>query len=75
MQSANLVHLAKQVVQTVVITGGSQGMGKAAAKLLAKRGANVVIVARTKQKLEAAMEGIAVGDHSHSLYSFANHCS
>ncbi|RDW76497.1 3-dehydrosphinganine reductase [Aspergillus mulundensis] len=44
--------------RTVVITGGSEGMGKAVACQLAEKGANVVIVARTLQKLEEAMEAI-----------------
>ncbi|KAL4894040.1 hypothetical protein BDV59DRAFT_176727 [Aspergillus ambiguus] len=44
--------------RTVVITGGSEGMGKAAACQLAAKGANVVIVARTVQKLQGAIEDI-----------------
>ncbi|KAL4809530.1 3-ketodihydrosphingosine reductase tsc10 [Aspergillus unguis] len=44
--------------RTVVITGGSEGMGKAVACQLAEKGANVVIVARTRQKLEEALEAI-----------------
>ncbi|KAL4742923.1 3-ketodihydrosphingosine reductase tsc10 [Aspergillus similis] len=44
--------------RTVVITGGSEGMGKAVACQLAQKGANVVIVARTPQKLEEAIEAI-----------------
>ena len=39
----------------VVITGGSQGMGLEVAKQLARKGANVAIVARSKDKLEAAL--------------------
>lgn len=35
-------------------------MGKGVAKLLAQKGANVVIVARTVEKLEAAVKYIAV---------------
>ena len=35
-------------------------MGRGLAKLLAKRGANVVIVARNKEKLTSALESIAV---------------
>ncbi|OLL21708.1 3-ketodihydrosphingosine reductase tsc10 [Neolecta irregularis DAH-3] len=42
----------------VVITGGSQGMGKAMAIDLSKRGANIVIVARDKSKLKAAAKEI-----------------
>ncbi|RAK72923.1 3-dehydrosphinganine reductase [Aspergillus fijiensis CBS 313.89] len=42
--------------RTAVITGGSEGMGKAVACQLAEMGANVVIVARTASKLQAALE-------------------
>ncbi|KAI9819968.1 MAG: 3-dehydrosphinganine reductase [Pycnora praestabilis] len=45
--------------RTVVITGGSQGMGRGLAKLLAQKGAHVVIVARDIKKLEAARDHIA----------------
>ncbi|KAK4926244.1 hypothetical protein LTR28_012153, partial [Elasticomyces elasticus] len=45
--------------RTVVITGGSQGMGRGLGKLLAQKGANVVIVARDREKLKAAMEYIS----------------
>ncbi|KAL4886540.1 hypothetical protein BJY04DRAFT_177873 [Aspergillus karnatakaensis] len=44
--------------RTVVITGGSEGLGKAVACQLAEKGANVVIVARTLQKLQESMEAI-----------------
>lgn len=39
--------------KTVIITGGSDGIGKAAARLLKKQGANVVIVGRSPQKTRA----------------------
>ncbi|GME31655.1 hypothetical protein GTA08_BOTSDO04942 [Neofusicoccum parvum] len=45
--------------RTVVVTGGSQGMGRGLAKLLAQKGANVVIVARDTKKLESAIEYIS----------------
>ncbi|GAB7348437.1 hypothetical protein MBLNU459_g6857t1 [Dothideomycetes sp. NU459] len=45
--------------RTILLTGGSQGMGRALAKLLARRGANVVIVARSKDKLALALEEIS----------------
>ena len=48
------------VSQTVLITGGSQGTGRAVAKLLAQKGANVIIVARDVGKLEKAKNYIAV---------------
>jgi len=44
--------------QTVLITGASQGLGLAAAKLLAAKGANIAIVARTESKLVKALEEI-----------------
>lgn len=40
--------------QTIVITGGSSGIGLATARLAAERGANVVIIARSQEGLDAA---------------------
>jgi short-subunit dehydrogenase len=40
--------------KTVIITGGSEGVGAATARLFAEAGANLLLVARTKKKLEAA---------------------
>ncbi|KAI9779323.1 MAG: 3-dehydrosphinganine reductase [Geoglossum umbratile] len=45
--------------RTVIITGGSQGMGLCVAKLLARKGASVVIVARDVEKLKAALVEIS----------------
>ena len=39
--------------KTVVITGGSEGIGAAAARLFAEAGANLVLVARSRKNLEA----------------------
>jgi len=44
--------------KTVVITGGSQGLGLSLAKQLAARGANVTIIARQKSKLEDALRAV-----------------
>lgn len=44
--------------RTVIVTGGSQGLGLAFAKQLALKGANVVIVARNVSKLRAALTEI-----------------
>jgi 3-dehydrosphinganine reductase len=44
--------------RTAIVTGGSQGLGLSIAKLLAARGANVVIVAQDVRKLEAALAEI-----------------
>lgn len=41
--------------RTAIVTGGSQGLGLAVAKLLAAKGANVVIVAQDVRKLETAV--------------------
>ena len=43
---------------TALITGASQGIGKATALLFAKNGYNLVITARTKDKLESVAEKI-----------------
>jgi len=51
----------RMAFQTIIVTGGSQGMGRGVAKLLAQKGANVVIVARDIKKLEGAVEYISVG--------------
>lgn len=44
--------------KTVIITGGSSGMGKAMAKRMAKDGASVVITGRSAEKLGEAREEI-----------------
>ncbi|SLM38664.1 Short-chain dehydrogenase/reductase SDR [Lasallia pustulata] len=56
--------------RTVVVTGGSQGMGKSVAILLAQKGANVVIVARTATTLEAAIQEISAAAKSPSSQRF-----
>ncbi len=47
--------------QTIVITGGSSGIGLATALLAARRGANVVILARNAEGLAAAAGRIRAG--------------
>ncbi|OAK98937.1 3-ketosphinganine reductase-like protein [Phaeosphaeriaceae sp. SRC1lsM3a] len=42
--------------KTILLTGSSQGMGKEVARLLAARGANLILVARTVKNLETAVE-------------------
>ena len=43
----------------VIITGGSSGIGKATAKLLAQQGADIAIIARDRLRLNAAQQEIA----------------
>ena len=42
--------------KTVIITGGSEGIGVATARLFAEAGANLMLVARGKKKLEAVAD-------------------
>ena len=44
--------------KTVLITGGSEGSGLEIGKALARKGASVIIIARTVSKLEAAIKAI-----------------
>jgi 3-dehydrosphinganine reductase len=44
--------------QHAIITGGSSGIGKAVAKLLAREGANISLIARDRHKLEIAQQEI-----------------
>ncbi|KAI3399374.1 hypothetical protein diail_7101 [Diaporthe ilicicola] len=52
--------------KTVLITGGSEGMGLSAARQLAAKGANVIIIARNQPKLEAALTEIKAAAKSQS---------
>jgi NAD(P)-dependent dehydrogenase (short-subunit alcohol dehydrogenase family) len=53
-----------------IVTGGSLGIGKAIARELAREGADVVIVARTKDTLEAAAREVA-GDTGQRIIPLA----
>jgi NAD(P)-dependent dehydrogenase (short-subunit alcohol dehydrogenase family) len=61
-QHLNPQYLKPQYLQdvvkgkTVLITGGSEGIGREVAENCAKAGAKVIVVARTKSKLDAAVE-------------------
>ena len=44
--------------KTVIITGGSEGVGAATAGLFAEAGANLMLVARSKKNLEAVAEAL-----------------
>ncbi len=45
-------------LRNVYITGGSAGIGLAVARQMAKRGANILLFARTRHKLEAALREV-----------------
>ncbi|MEM9506384.1 MAG: SDR family oxidoreductase [Cyanobacteria bacterium P01_E01_bin.35] len=49
----------KYLNQHAIITGGSSGIGKAVAKLLAEQGANLSLIARDRYKLEQTKEEIS----------------
>ena len=54
--------------KTALVTGASQGIGRAAAALLARQGARVVVAARSLDKLEElAGEIAAAGGQAHAL--------
>ena len=52
----------------VVVTGASSGIGRATAQLLARHGANVMLVSRTRDKLEALKEEIERAGGAASVY-------
>jgi NAD(P)-dependent dehydrogenase (short-subunit alcohol dehydrogenase family) len=47
-------------LQTVLLTGGSTGMGRGVAKILAQKGANIVIIARNQERLAEALSYVSV---------------
>jgi 3-oxoacyl-[acyl-carrier protein] reductase len=66
----------------IIITGGSKGLGKAAAKLLIEKGATVIITSRNQEELEATAQEIGavafdmdVADELQvqALYEFVQH--
>jgi NAD(P)-dependent dehydrogenase (short-subunit alcohol dehydrogenase family) len=54
--------------QVVIVTGASSGIGLAAATAFAARGAGVVLVGRTKERLTAAVEQVAAAGGPRPLY-------
>jgi len=50
--------------KNVYIVGGSSGIGLAAAEILSRRGSNVIIFARGRERLEAAVERIGAAKKS-----------
>ena len=45
-------------MQTILITGGSEGMGLSAATMLSAKGANIIVVSRNATKLQTALKQI-----------------
>jgi citronellol/citronellal dehydrogenase len=54
--------------QTIVVTGGGSGIGRAAAHELVSLGAHVVLAARKKERLEQVRDEIAAAGGSASAY-------
>jgi len=54
--------------KTVLITGASDGIGKATALLLNQLGAKVIMVARNEEKLQSVSE--IIGGQNHGWYSY-----
>ena len=54
--------------QVAVVTGASSGMGKQIVSLFAQEGANVVAVARRKERLEALAESLANTEGNVAVY-------
>ncbi|NXS56806.1 HSDL1 protein, partial [Brachypteracias leptosomus] len=51
--------LVKQYGKWAVVTGSTDGIGKAYAEELAKRGVNIILISRNKEKLEAVSSSIS----------------
>ncbi|NXX17272.1 HSDL1 protein, partial [Podargus strigoides] len=53
------IDLVKQYGKWAVVTGGTDGIGKAYAEQLAKRGVNIILISRNKKKLETVCRSIS----------------
>ena len=53
--------MAKLQGKTAIITGATGGIGEATARLFLAEGANVMLVGRSAEKLNAVREGLAGG--------------
>lgn len=58
------------VGKTVVITGANSGIGLATAQSLAKMGASIIMVCRSKETGESALESIKKASESESVYLY-----
>lgn len=55
--------------KVAIVTGGSDGIGRATSELLAGRGAHVVVIARGQEKLDATREAIEQAGGSCEIHS------
>ncbi|NXY90798.1 HSDL1 protein, partial [Alcedo cyanopectus] len=53
------IDLVKRYGRWAVVTGSTDGVGKAYAEELAKRGVNIILISRNKEKLEAVSRSIS----------------
>ncbi|KFV66366.1 Hydroxysteroid dehydrogenase-like 1 [Dryobates pubescens] len=53
------IDLVKRYGKWAVVTGSTDGIGKAYAEELAKRGVNIILISRNKEKLEAVSRSIS----------------
>ncbi len=69
LRSGNWSDLPSMDGQVVVITGGSSGIGKAAASMVLDLGANVVVTSRSRERAQQAAAGLigAPGDDGRAL--------
>jgi len=58
--------------RVALVTGGSKGLGKAMARILAEAGADIVVSSRNAGELEAALEEILRGTDSRGHYVVAD---
>ena len=52
--------ILSNVTKLILITGGSQGLGETMAIDFAKKGADIVLVSRSEDKLKLALEKVEV---------------
>jgi len=53
--------------KNIMVTGASSGIGRSIALVLSKMGANVIMVARNEERLEAVLKELEPGNHSYFL--------
>ncbi|MGW8181201.1 MAG: SDR family NAD(P)-dependent oxidoreductase, partial [bacterium] len=58
--------------RVALVTGGSKGLGKAMARILAEAGADIVISSRNPLELQAALDEILRGTDSRGHYCVAD---